>query len=81
MSVCVSVECEGKGRKNDQSQQFHKIDLRNSMLLTRLERVRVGVNNAHIWCVSVSMSVRVLHTDLSELFHKIITRKWIFLHN
>jgi len=80
VSVCVSVECEGKGRKNDQSQQFHKIDLRNSMLLTRLERVKVGVSNALIWCVIVSVRVRVLHTDQSELFPKIIKRKWIFLH-
>ena len=66
---------------NDQSELFHKIDLRKFLLLTRLERVRVGVNNAQIWCVSVSARVNVLHSDQSEPFHKIIQRKEIFLHN
>ena len=67
--------------KTDQSELFHKIALRNWMLLTKLDRVRVIVNNAHIFCVSVSVRARVLNTDQSELFHKIIQRKWIFLHN
>jgi len=41
--------------KTDQSELFHKIPLRKRMLLTRLERVRVGVNNTHIWCVCESV--------------------------
>jgi len=67
--------------KTDQSELFHKIALRKWMLLTRLEWVRVGVNNAHILCVSVSVRARVLDTDQSELFHKIIQRKWIYFHD
>ena len=41
--------------KTDQSEQFHKIALRKCMLLTRLERVWVGVNNTHIYGVCVSV--------------------------
>jgi len=64
--------------KTDQSELFHKIALRKWMHLTRPERVRVGVNNTHIWCMSVLVSsfrARVVRTDQSELFHKIALRK------
>ena len=67
--------------KTDQSELFHKIAFRKWMLFTKLDRVRVINNNAHIWCVSVSLRARVLNNDQSELFNKIKQRKWIFLHN
>jgi hypothetical protein len=67
--------------KTDQSELFHKIALRKWMLLTRLDRVRVIINNENIWCIIVIVRARVLNTDQSELFHKIIQRKWKFLHN
>ena len=66
--------------KTDKSELFHKIDFRKWMLFTKLDRVSVIINNAHIWCVSVSVMARVLNTDQSELFHKIKQRKWICLH-
>jgi len=68
--------------KTDQSELFHKIALRNCMLLTRLERVRVGLNNTYIWCLWVSVSsvrARVLKTDQSDLFHKTAHSKWKLL--
>jgi len=61
--------------KTDQSELFQNIALRKWMLLTRLDRVRFIVNNAHIWCFISIVRARVLNTDQSELFHMIIQTK------
>jgi len=47
--------------KTDQSELFHNIAFRNWMILTRLDRVRIIVNNAHIWCIIVNVRTMVLN--------------------